>query len=44
MRAEAEALLAELDVEHFREEEEDSVAPRGKPKHWHNFLVVGRKP
>jgi tellurite methyltransferase len=43
-RAECEALLAGLVVEHFREEEDDSVTPRGVPKHWHIFHIVARKP
>jgi len=43
-RAEAEARLAGLAVEHFREEEDDSVTPRGHPKHWHIFHIVARKP
>jgi SAM-dependent methyltransferase len=43
-RKDAEALLEELEVECFDEEEEDSVTPRGKPKHWHIFHVVARKP
>jgi SAM-dependent methyltransferase len=42
-RAELDALLAGFDIEHFREEEEDSVTPRGKAKHWHIFHVVARK-
>jgi hypothetical protein len=43
-RAEAEALLAPLEVELFREEETDGVTPRGSAKHWHIFHVVARKP
>ncbi len=39
-----DALLAPLDVEHLREEEDDSVTPRGKPKHWHVFHIVAHKP
>jgi SAM-dependent methyltransferase len=39
-----EALLEPLDVEFFREEEEDSVTPRGQQKHWHIFHIVARKP
>jgi SAM-dependent methyltransferase len=42
-RAEAEALLAGYAVEYFREEEDDSVTPRGQPKHWHIFHIVARK-
>ena len=43
-RAEAEALLAPLEVELFREEEDDGVTPRGSAKHWHIFHIVARKP
>ncbi|MGE5147808.1 MAG: class I SAM-dependent methyltransferase [Candidatus Eiseniibacteriota bacterium] len=43
-RAEALALLAPLEVELFREEEDDGVTPRGKAKHWHIFHIVARKP
>lgn len=39
-----DALLNPLDVEHFREEEDDSTTPRGKPKHWHIFHIVARVP
>ena len=43
-RAAADALLNPLDVDYFREEEDDSTTPRGKPKHWHVFHIVARKP
>ena len=43
-RAAAEALLSALELEQFHEEEEDSITPRGKPKHWHVFHIVARKP
>jgi SAM-dependent methyltransferase len=43
-RGEVDGLLAGLEIEHLREEEEDSVTPRGKPKHWHIFHLVARKP
>ncbi len=43
-RDEVEALLAGFEVEHFREEEDDSTTPRGTPKHWHIFHIVARKP
>ena len=39
-----EALLNPLDIEHFREEEDDSTTPRGTPKHWHIFHIVARLP
>ena len=38
-----ETLLDGFDVEHLREEEDDSVTPRGLPKHWHIFHIVARK-
>ena len=43
-RVTVDAMLADLTVEHFREEEDDSVTPRGTPKHWHIFHIVARKP
>ncbi len=43
-RKAAEALLSRLEVELFREEEEDSVTPRGRAKHWHLFHIVARLP
>lgn len=43
-RTQAEALLAGLEVELFREEEEDGTTPRGRPKHWHIFHIVARRP
>lgn len=42
-RAAAEALLAGYEIEHFREEEDDSVTPRGERKHWHIFHIVARR-
>lgn len=39
-----DALLEPLDIEYFREEEDDSVTPRGHSKHWHIFHIVARKP
>ena len=41
---EAMAYLEALYVEYFKEEEDDSVTPRGAPKHWHIFHIVARKP
>ena len=32
-----------FEVEHLREEEDDSITPRGRPKHWHIFHIVARK-
>jgi tellurite methyltransferase len=43
-RPEARKLLEGLDIEMFEEEENDSVTPRGNPKHWHVFHIVARKP
>jgi hypothetical protein len=43
-RIEAEALLDGLEVEIFREEETDTVTPRGTEKHWHLFHIVARRP
>lgn len=43
-REEAFALLEGLELEMFEEEESDGVTPRGKPKHWHIFHIVARKP
>lgn len=42
-KAAAEGLLSALDVESFREEEEDGVTPRGQQKHWHIFHIVARR-
>jgi trans-aconitate methyltransferase len=43
-RGEVEALLARLEVELFDEVEEDGTTATGKPKHWHIFHVVARRP
>ena len=42
--SEVQALLTAYEVELFREEETDSVTPRGNPKHWHIYHIVARKP
>lgn len=42
-RADAMALFAGLTLELFEEEEDDSVTPRGTPKHWHIFHVVAHR-
>ena len=42
-RAEVDELLSGLEIELLEEEEEDSVTPRGKRKHWHIFHIVARK-
>ena len=41
-RAQALALLAPLEVEVFREREEDGNAFSG-PKHWHIFDIIARQ-
>lgn len=43
-RRRAEALLEGWAVELFDEEEADTVTPRGKPKHWHIFHIVAKRP
>ncbi|MBM3486786.1 MAG: class I SAM-dependent methyltransferase [Alphaproteobacteria bacterium] len=42
-RAEVDALVRPFVVEHWREEEDDSTTPRGRPKHWHIFHIVARR-
>lgn len=42
-RAAVDGMLAELDVEMCREEEDDSTTVRGEAKHWHIFHIVARK-
>ncbi|HYR67701.1 MAG TPA: class I SAM-dependent methyltransferase [Reyranella sp.] len=42
-RDEALALLDNLELEMFEEEEADGVTPRGNAKHWHIFHIVVRK-
>jgi SAM-dependent methyltransferase len=44
-RSGIDALLNPLDVEYFREEDDDSNTPRhGNPKHWHLYHIVARRP
>jgi tellurite methyltransferase len=43
-REAAQALLQDLEIELFEEEENDSVTRRGSSKHWHVFHIVARKP
>jgi len=43
-RDDARALLEELVVEHFEEEETQGSSSVGKAKHWHIFHIVARKP
>lgn len=40
---EVKTYLASLELEFFEEEEEDSITPRGRSKHWHIFQIVARK-
>lgn len=42
-RGEVERLLAPLQTEMLREEEDDGTTPRGRPKHWHIFHIVARR-
>lgn len=42
-KSEAMQFLEAFTVECFEEEEDDSVTPRGTPKHWHIFHIVARK-
>jgi SAM-dependent methyltransferase len=41
-REDVESLLAELEIEQLREQDEDGEAVGG-PKHWHVFHVIARK-
>lgn len=41
-RADVEALLADFEIDGFREQDEDGEAVGG-PKHWHVFHVIARK-
>ena len=43
-RHEVEALLAGLDVERLDETEHDGQTALGKPKRWHLFHVIARRP
>lgn len=43
-RAELDALLAPFEVEWLEEEDHPGASAKGKPKHWHLFHVVARKP
>jgi tellurite methyltransferase len=42
-RADAEALLAGLELERFDEVEEDGETATGNAKHWHVFHVVAHR-
>ena len=43
-RANVDELLSVLDIEFLEVEEDDSMTPRGTPKHWHIFHIVAKKP
>ena len=43
-QTEVDDLLLPYELELFREEETDSVTPRGTTKHWHIYHIVARKP
>ena len=43
-REQADALLGQLEVERFEDVEEDGSTATGKPKHWHVYYVVARRP
>lgn len=43
-RAKLDELLAGFQVERLEEVEEDGLTATGKPKHWHLFHVVARRP
>lgn len=43
-RGEAEALLSDLDILEFIEEDSDGTVADGSPKHWHLFHILARKP
>jgi tellurite methyltransferase len=43
-RADAEALLTDLETVEFRELEEDGHVADGRPKHWHVYHILAHKP
>lgn len=43
-RAQAEAQLGGLEVVEFRDLEEDGNVADGRPKHWHVYHILARKP
>ena len=43
-RAEAEALLGDLDIIELTEEDADGHKADGSPKHWHVFHILARRP
>jgi SAM-dependent methyltransferase len=43
-RAEAEALLSDLETIELTEEDDDGHTADGSPKHWHVFHILARKP
>ena len=44
MRAEAEALLSDLDIVELTEDDNDGHIADGSPKHWHAFHILARRP
>lgn len=43
-RAEAEALLSDLEIIELTEDETDGHTADGSPKHWHVFHILARRP
>lgn len=43
-REQAEALLQDMDIIEFKEEDVDGHVADGSPKHWHMFHIIARKP
>jgi hypothetical protein len=43
-RPEAEALLSDLEIIEFTEEDADGHVADGSPKHWHVFHILARRP
>ena len=43
-REQVEAVLHDMDVIEFQEEEMDGHIADGSPKHWHTFHIIARRP
>lgn len=43
-REQAEAVLWDMDIIEFNEEDMDGHIADGSPKHWHTFHIIARKP
>jgi tellurite methyltransferase len=43
-REQVQALLEPLEAERFEDIEEDGETATGKPKHWHVYYLVARRP